>query len=175
MMKKLLTLSVIAMSAMLSAQANAAAVATNTSTQLTPTNCGALANNVQIQLSSGVVAAYNCDATSFVAAACHTSGTDKVQTVACVYVPDTAVPCADSTCQVPQTGYTGCPAASTVAVAPGDPAFPTAQFDGRVSFGGGSGGGRVGLIPLGDSPCDATGILDAVPATSLDSGTSTSQ
>ena len=177
MMKKLLSLSAIAMATMMSAQVNAAAVEMTTSGTITSTMCPALSNNVQVQLSSGVIASFNCDGESFMSAACHTSGTNKAQTVDCVYVAEAVAPgdaCTDVSCQVPQVGYTGCPAASTVAVPPGDPAFPKAEFNGRVAFGGGSSGGRVGLLPLGDEVCGTTGIKTVTPDTSLNTGISTS-
>ena len=181
MMKQIISLSALCLGLVLSSQANAAAVALAGSSQVKPTNCPALANNITVQLSSNVVAGFNCDASSFVAATCHAVGTNKPQSVDCVYVQDPAFAdpnedCADSSCQIPKTGYDGCPEVSTIPVDWATAGtWPKAEFQGRVAFGGGSSGGQVGVIPLGDLDCNGTNIVTLIPDEYLASGTSTSE
>ena len=160
MMKKLLPFGAAALGLIISAQANAAAIPiSGNSNVLTPNECDALDNNITIQLSKDVIGAYNCDATSFIAATCHTAGSNKTQTLECLYDDSDA----------PLAGYIGCGAPS------GDAANPTtASFTGRLGYAGSSSGGRVTVAPLASNPCDGTGILTVTPDTSLDTGTSTS-
>lgn len=161
MMKKLLPFGAAAFGLIISAQANAAAVAiVGNSNPLSPVECSALDNNITVQLSKGVIGAYNCDNLSFIAATCHTAGSNKTQTLECLY---------DDSDQ-PLTGYNGCGAPS------GDADNPTMQqFTGRLAYNGGSDGGRVTVAPLAGNDCDAAGIVTVTPDDYLDSGVSTSQ
>ncbi len=166
MMKKIITLAAISTGMLLSAQANAAAIPfSGGTTEITPLNCPALDNNVSIQLSKGVTAAFNCDATSFAAAACHSNGTNKQQTLECLYYQ---VVNSNPVEHLPMPGYETCPAYDANAATP-----PTITFNGRLAFGAKSGGGRVTAIPLGNATsCDTTTILPAAPDVLLDSQTS---
>lgn len=148
MIKKLLTVSAVAALAVLSSQAQAAATAITDSSTITQTDCSALANNVKVELSENVVAAYNCDDWSFVAATCHTNGTNKSQTVAAQY---------DASSNL-LPGYTGCDASGQC------------TFVGRIGFRGWSQGGRVGAVPMGDSTCSSTGLVDLTPDSMLTGG-----
>lgn len=148
MMKKLLSVSAAAALAVLSSQAQAAATTLTDSSTITPTNCLALANNVRVELSENVLASYNCDNWSVVAAACHTNGTNKSQTVAAQF---------DASSNL-LPGYTGCDASNNC------------TFVGRIGFRGTSQGGRVGAVPMGDSACDSTGVQDLTPDSMLTGG-----
>lgn len=158
MMKKLLPLSVLAIGTLFSAQASAASGATGASTiVLTPiagvNQCETMSNNVTIQLSKGVVAAWNCAPSSFRAGTCHTTGTNKQQTITCNYSFD-----ATASAWVPSSAV--CPAY--------DPAAGSsvqATFAGRVGFTGSSQGGSVTAVQLGTgvTVCDTTTVLQMIP------------
>ena len=167
MMKKLIRTAAVTTGILLSSQAFAAGIAfSNSSTEITPLNCEALDNNITVQLSKDVTAAFNCDASSFEAAACHSSGTNKNQTLTCLYYQEAGVSPASFQ---PLPGYSACPAYDANA----DP-VPSIPYTGRIAFGGASGGGRVTAIPLASSTtCDTTSILLGVPDAMLDSQTST--
>jgi hypothetical protein len=165
MMKKLSPLSAIAAGILLSTQVHAANGFSGNTTTITPNNCAVLDNNITVQLSKDVAAAYNCDATSFAAAACHGTGTDKSQTLTCLYYDD------DNAANTPNVALPAYATAGCGAFA--DPA-PTVAYTGRVAFGGDSGGGRVTTLPFPQTTCDATTVETATPDSMLDSGTSTS-
>jgi len=108
-------------------------------------SCTALSNDISVQLSNNVNAGYTCSGNEFVAATCHSAGTNKSQTIPCTYTPvmeDGNI-----------VGYT--PSASQCpSRAVGQDVSPTtATFVGRVAFIGSSGGGTVGAADLGGN-CD---------------------
>ena len=156
MLKKILTLSAVVASITISAQVHAAAASlSSSSTMITPANCPALDNNITVQMSKDVVGAFNCGQTSFVAATCHISGTNKPNTVDAQYDNSGNI--------LPE--YTGC-----------DASGKNCTFNGRTGFRGSSAGGQVGAVPLGDSPCNTTSIKTLTPDNMLysDNGTSES-
>ncbi len=167
MMKKLI---LVAAGLMFSTLANATAIGFGASRTITATNCPALDNDVEVQLSKDVKAAYNCDATSFVAAACHANGTNKTQTLTCVYITDPN----DATQKIPFGGYADISACAGYPVATPPNPTPTASYTGRVAFGAASGGGTVGAVPFPRNECTVVTIKDATADSNLDTGTSTS-
>lgn len=141
MMKKLLPLAALAIGVLFSAQASATAGAIAASATLGPvgTNtCEALANNVTIQLSNGVVAGWDCSNTDFYAGTCHTTGTNKQQTITCTYTQDAS----DKSKWIPDSVV--CPAYDATAGS-----VVKATFAGRVGFKGNSLGGSVSAQQLG--------------------------
>ncbi len=158
MFNKILPISFIA-GVMLSSNALAAnfgSSAASTTAEITPTQCTALNNNVTIQLSKGVFAAYACSTTSVNAGACHSTGTFKSQTIGCSYTATfdssgTPTGSIKSSAQCPDWDGSG----ST-------PVGVTATFNGRLAFVGGSGGGTVGQYELGDPVCNGTSIDNLV-------------
>lgn len=155
MMKKLLSAGVVAAGIILSSQAHAAAAyLTQSSVNITTVNCKALDNNITVQLSKDVVGAFNCGASSFAAATCHKTGTNKPQTVqGQLDASGNLLP-----------GYSNCDASNNC------------TFNGRVGFRGTSDGGRVSAAELGDKACNTTNIVGLVPNSLLtsDNGNSTS-
>lgn len=162
MMKKLLPLSAVAIGIMFSAQASATTGAIAASSTLTPDPaganvCEALSGNITVQLSDGVNAAWNCGDTYFLAATCHTSGTNKQQTISCSYTQDV-----DSSGNPISGQYS-----KSAEVCPdytGDGAAPTkATFFGRVGFRGTSYGGSVATTQLyNETVCSTTSIQTLV-------------
>jgi hypothetical protein len=159
MMKKLVGLSAAAMCVMFSAQVSATSASFAITSTITPdpagTNyCETLSNNVTIQLSKDVYAAYNCAAagTSFAAAACHANGTNKQQTITCVYTQDS------STLQWSTSTSSQCPAYDPAAGA----SVPV-TFQGRIGFKGSSSGGSVSAAQIDGTTCDGTAALGLVP------------
>lgn len=168
MMKKLIPAAAVTVGMLLSAQANAAPVPfTGSTTEITPINCPALDNNITVQLSKGVFASFDCDNTSLLAAACHQTGTNKSQTLECVYYTDITDPLNPVVNPLPAYAAAGC----TAPIA--DPVQQVA-ITGRLAFGGSSSGGRVTAIPLGDGVdvCDSASIVGATPTVLLDTQTS---
>lgn len=110
--------------------------------------CAALSNDISVQLSNNVIAGYTCTTNSFTASACHSSGTNKSQTIPCTY---TAVEDTDPASPTFGDTLSYTPSASQCpSRAPGEDVTPTtATFVGRVAFRGSSGGGTVGAIDLG--------------------------
>jgi hypothetical protein len=159
-MKKLIALSAIVVGSMMASQANAAAFGFQSGSQLiTPTNCPALSNNITVQLSNNVIAAMDCDATSFVAATCSDHGLLKNQNFTCLYDANNA----------PLSGFTGCGAPGSGT----NGADPTVNLDSRTAYRGTSNGGRVGATPLGVGVgCSTTDLVTLTPASMLVSGTS---
>lgn len=136
------------------ANAQSTSAALGQTGQITPDDCAALGNNVTIQLSNGVVAAYRCTANTFVAATCHSNGTNKQQTIPCTYTQDT-----DEDGNLLDTWT------ASSAQCPGyDPAdtAESATFNGRIGFRGGSGGGSVGPVELADPTCSTTTVITLV-------------
>ena len=164
MMKKLLPLSAVAIGVMFSAQAAASSGSIADSASLTPdtaggTNiCEALSNNVTIQVSAGVVASWNCSDTSFTAATCHTTGTNKQQTITCSYQQDK-----DASGVLISGSYTAsaneCPAYD------GTGTLPTkATFFGRIAYKGTSAGGKVAPTQMyNQTTCNLTTIQTLTP------------
>lgn len=154
MINKIIPLSFIA-GVMLSGSALAANFGnadTSTTAEITPTQCTALNNNVTIQLSKGVFAAYACSPTSVNAGACSAIGTFKSQTIGCSY-----------TATFDSSGQPTGSIKSSAQCADWDgsgstPTGVTATFNGRLAFVGGSGGGTVGQYELGDPVCSGTSI-----------------
>lgn len=151
MIKKITSLSTIVAGIMMSGQVMAGAANLAASTTLTPTHCPALANNITVQLSKDVVAGFNCGTTSFVAATCHKTGTNKAQTVAPVWVDDGS---GTGTMKI-QDGYSNCTDTDN------DGTEDSCTFTGRVAFRGDSLGGSVAATPLGDDTvaCNTTNIV----------------
>ena len=169
MFKKIIPLIGITSALLIAGQANAAVVPIAGSAQVTPTNCAALSNNITAQMSNGVQGAYNCDATSFVAGACATKGTLKLQSTPCQY---------DAGTSLLKTGYTGCPADNAAAVAAqladANNAWPkTTPIESRLGYAGGSAGGQVAASPMG-IVCDAESLALILPDSDLVSEVSTS-
>jgi hypothetical protein len=152
MSKKLLYVLAIAAGSMLTVQVQAAPIAIDATTTITPdaADCPVLDNNVKIQLSDGVIAAYNCTNTSFQAGACHEQGTNKEQTVDCTYQE---VDDGDGNLTYPSNSA-GCPTWDGAGTAP----TATDTFSGRVGFSGASGGGTVSQANLEATTC-ATGTV----------------
>lgn len=154
MLKNIARLSLVA-GVMLSSSAMAGSFGdTNagSSNEITPINCIALNNNVTIQLSKGVYGAYTCGTNNITAATCHTSGTNKSQTVGCSYTVTY-----DSSDNI--TGSVAsaadCPAWDGSGSAPTN---NTGTFTGRLAFIGGSGGGTVHQIELGSDSCGGSAL-----------------
>lgn len=161
MMKKLFPFATVAAGVMLSGQVFAATATIGGSTTLSPTHCPVLSNNITVQLSSDVVAGFNCGQTSFVAAACHKTGTNKAQTVPAKLYDDDG----DATTpMVPEPGYSNCTDTDN------DGTLDSCSFNGRVGFRGNSQGGKVGAAELGDTACNATGVATLVPDSLLETG-----
>lgn len=156
MTKKLLYVLAIAAGSMLTTQAYSAPIAVGGTTTITPdaTDCPVLDNNVKVQLSDGVVAAYNCTTTSFQAGACHNQGTNKEQTVDCSYKE---VDDGTGVLTYPANSA-GCPAWDGTGTAP----VATDTFTGRVGFAGASGGGTVSQANLEATICDTTTVVNLV-------------
>lgn len=150
-MKKLLSMSAITMAVAITGQANAAATNVGADGIITPIDCAVLDNNVTVQLSENVHAAFNCTTTQFKAATCHTNGTNKTTTQTCEW---------DSETVGDVTTYT--PNFSACGTTPADPA-PQVEYIGRVGFRGQSGGGTVGDVELTETDCDGTSVLTLVP------------
>lgn len=160
MMKKLVGLSAAAACVMFSAQASATSGGFSTTETIAPdpaaaNYCETLNNNVTIQLSKGVFAAYNCNTagTSFAAATCHGTGTNKSQTVVCSYVQDA------STLQWSTDTSSQCPAY----VSGMTEADRTVTFQGRIGFKGSSSGGSVGAAQIDGTTCDLNAAASLVP------------
>lgn len=109
-------------------------------------NCTALSNDISVQLSNNVLAGYTCTGNAFVAATCHSAGTNKSQTIPCTYTP-----VLDGNGDV--TGYTASASQCPARTVGQDVSPTTATFVGRVAFRGSSGGGTVGAVDLGGA-CD---------------------
>jgi hypothetical protein len=157
MLKNIARISLVA-AAMLSTNAMAAnfgSITAGTSNNVTPINCPALNNDVTIQLSKGVFAAYACSTSTVNAGACHTTGTNKSQTIGCSYTVtyDSAGSISGS-----DPSSTGCAAWDGFGSAP---TGNTDTFTGRLGYRGGSGGGTVSQVELGSAACDGTSI-DAI-------------
>ena len=159
MMKKLLPLSAVAIGVMFSAQASASSGAISASSTLTPdttggTNvCEALSGNITVQISDGVVAGWTCGDTYFIAATCHSTGTNKQQTISCTYTQDV-----DSSGN-PISGQFS-KSAEVCADYDGSGTAPTkATFFGRVGFRGTSFGGSVATTQLyNQTTCGETSV-----------------
>jgi len=157
-MKKLISLFAIIGSLAMSATAMAVdtptAIASST-TISNVTDCSVLSNDVTVQLSDGVVAAYDCNASpdSVIAGACHTSGTNKSQDFDCTYTSST-----DGSGNTIYLTADGCPAWD------GTGSEPVATYtnSGVVGFVGGSGGGSVTTQGMGVTSCDTTTVVDLI-------------
>jgi hypothetical protein len=158
MIKNIARLSAVAAGVLLSSSAMAGSFGSadaGTSNTVTPINCIALDNDVTIQLSKGVFAAYTCGTNNVTAAACHTSGTNKSQTIGCSYTVTY-----DSSDNI--TG--SIPSSSGCASWDGSGSAPTGNtdtFTGRLAYLGGSGGGTVHQTELGATSC-GTGSLESL-------------
>ncbi len=158
MIKNLSYLSAVSVGVMLSGSVFAAPTAMPGSGTITSAQCIALDNNVKVQLSKGVVAAYECTDLSLKAATCHTSGTNKQQSHTCTYTQD------EDSSGVPIAGaYT----ASAPAVCPSwtstlTDADKAVNFTGPLAYGGKSGGGTVGPRQLNEKTCANNTIGTAV-------------
>jgi hypothetical protein len=152
MLKNITRLSLIA-GVMISGSAmatNFGSASTSSSVSISPANCTALNNNVTIQLSKGVFAAYDCNAATVLAGTCHSAGTYKQQTVSCSY-----------TVNITSAGVSVSKSSPGCADWDGSGSAPvgnTDTFNGRLGFRGGSGGGTVGQINLESATCDGNAI-----------------
>jgi hypothetical protein len=158
MIKKALRFSMIAAGIALSTSAFAVdtvtAIGPGGSTTISNVNdCSALANDVTVQLSDNVNAAYLCTSTSVIAGACHGKGTNKSQDFDCTYTPTD-----DGSGGTIYLTPTGCAAWDGTGTAP----VGTYTNSGVVGFRGGSGGGTVGVVGMGVTICNATTVLDLV-------------
>ena len=157
MLKNIARLSIVA-AAVLSTNAmagNFGSATASTSNTVTPINCIALNNDVTIQLSKGVFAAYTCGTNNLTAGVCHSSGTNKSQTIGCSYTVTY-----DSSDVI--TG--SIPSSNGCAAWDGSGSAPTGNtdtFTGRLAYVGGSGGGSVSQNELGNASC-TTGALDTL-------------
>lgn len=152
MMKKILAVTALTMGILMSGQSHAAAVSMAGTGTITPAECAVLSNNVTIQLSNKVFAAYNCTTTAVVAATCHQNGTLKVQTIPCSYLQN-------ATTGVWEPSSPECPAYDPTATTQAT----SATFNGRLGYRGGSGGGSVGAINLESTVCDGAAVSAKVP------------
>lgn len=167
MMKKILPLVAVAAGLVMSAQAHATGGYLAQSGNLTPnpsgTNvCEAIYNDITVQLSNGVLAAWNCSTNSFVAGTCHQSGSNKEQTIPCSYTEWFTYDIDGN-----ETGHgfdksaNQCPDHDPNAVEQAT----SATFTGRIGFKGGSGGGKVGAAQLEDTTaCNAASVKTLVGA-----------
>ena len=161
MFKKILPMAAVICTAAMSGQVLAGNFAGPGATTVSPAAghvnfCAALSNDVAIQLSKGVFAGYTCSAINFNAAACHETGTNKSQTVACTYsaVADTDPASLDYTDPANWAkSDEQCPAWDPNAVEQAE----NVTFNGRVAFQGASGGGTVSSVNLRGTAC--TGLI----------------
>lgn len=157
MMKKIVSISAVAATLMLSGQALAATGVLESTGTVTAVECDALSNDVTVQLSKNVNAAWGCTAIQYSAATCHINGTNKSQTLTCSYTKNTAT---DGTVTYTANGST-CPTWDGQGTAP----VKTFTYVGRVGFTGGSGGGSVGSAELTAATCDKTTVTKLIPTT----------
>lgn len=158
MFKNIARLSVVA-GLMMSSSAMAGsfgAADSSTTASILPSQCTALSNNVKIQLSKGVFAAYACSDTSVNAGTCHATGTLKEQTVGCSYTATF-----DSS-GLPTGSIKSDPSCPDWDGSGSAPTNLTGTFNGRLAFVGGSGGGTVGSYNLLNRVCSAQAIDDLV-------------
>ena len=165
MMKKLLPLTAIAIGALFSAQASAStgsiastATITPDTTGSNPNLCEALSNDITVQISDGVVAAWNCSTTSFTAATCHTTGTNKQQTIDCTYTEDKDD--SGNGLGTYTASSVNCPTYTGTGEAP-----TSASFQGRIGFKGSSAGGRVAAVELADTTVCTTSTVETLVPT----------
>ena len=158
MLKNISRLSLVA-AVMLSSNAMAgtfgSATASTTNT-VTPIACIALNNDVTIQMSKGVFASYTCGTNNITAALCHSSGTNKSQTIGCSYTVTY-----DSSDVI--TG--SIPSSSGCAAWDGSGSAPTGNtdtFSGRLAYVGGSGGGSVSQNELGIVSCTEAALTTLI-------------
>ncbi|MCK9532050.1 MAG: hypothetical protein M0R77_16020 [Gammaproteobacteria bacterium] len=159
MNKTLAFLPAVAIGVLMSSQVFAAPITMTTSGLIKTVNCAALANDVSIQLSQGVVAAYECTPLSLKAATCHTKGSNKEQTHNCIYTQDQdedGVPLAPESWTASAPGV--CPAYSDTLTEE----QKKVTFTGPLAYGGKSGGGSVGPRQLLEKKCDDSTIGTAV-------------
>ena len=162
-MTKLLRISTLAAAVALSTNVFAAADdptfigAGGTHTISNVNNCTALANDVTIQLSENVFAAYDCGPGSVVAGACSSTGTNKSQDFDCTYT--SAVDPADSNLMV------GIYPDGCAAWDPNTQNSPTGEVytnTGRVAFVGSAGGGTVGVFGMGTAVCSGATMINTI-------------
>ncbi|WP_141019776.1 hypothetical protein [Azoarcus sp. DD4] len=144
-MKKIISILIFAGLAVATGAASAAATAITSGTPIDTTACSLLRDRVTVNLSSGVVAAYNCDTTDNMigVAACHTAGSQKPQTIECASTPDAQ--------GNPVWNDASCPAVAT------DPPA-TFTIQGRRVFTGSSAGGNVAAGNLDSDTCNQSAL-----------------
>lgn len=140
-MKKLISILIFAGLATATGVASAAATLIASGTPIETTACTLLRDRVTVNLSNGVIATYNCDTTDNMigVAACHTSGSQKPQTIACASTPDANGD--------PVWNDASCTAATDTFV-----------IQGRRVFTGSSAGGNVAAGNLNSDTCDQSAL-----------------
>jgi|GEM_PF-5856749 len=152
-MKNFILIAIAALNIGFMTNANAAGTAFTDSTTVTEADCSLLSQDVKLNASANVNAAWGCTVADNLAygAACHEGGSSKERTVDC------------SCATADKANNNQCPGSCVASVyTPSDDGGDSVTTIGRQAFGGSTNGGSIASFAFSTSgagdPCDATTI-----------------